>query len=240
MKLIAIVTDLHLGDDFPRANNIDAAQRWNIIFEDIKKRNVNQIVINGDIGDKPSNFVFFNELKYSGIPFTLTLGNHDFYEEAIKYFYRNNPNNDMELYYAEEDEETLFIYLDSLTGTVSKNQCEWLATQLRSPKKIFIFIHHPILAVPTIVDTLYPLSNRDEIANLLNQHTRPITICCGHYHIEHDQTVGNVRQLVTPAASVQIQQDDKEVIIDTTKFGYRLLLLRNNVIQTDVIWFNNN
>jgi Icc protein len=73
LKLIAIVTDLHLGDDFPRANNVDAAKRWNIIFEDIKKRNVNQIVINGDIGDRPSNFVFFNELKYNGIPFTLTL-----------------------------------------------------------------------------------------------------------------------------------------------------------------------
>jgi Icc protein len=148
LKLIAIVTDLHLGDDFPRANNVDAAQRWNIIFEDIKKRNVNQIVINGDIGDRPSNFVFFNELKYNGIPFTLTLGNHDFYDEAIKYFYRNNANNDLELYYAEEDEENIFIYLDSLTASISESQLNWLTRQLHSPKNITIFIHHRSLPRP--------------------------------------------------------------------------------------------
>ncbi len=237
MKLIAIVTDLHLGDDFPRANNVDAAQRWNIIFEDIKKRNVNQIVINGDIGDRPSNFVFFNELKYNGIPFTLTLGNHDFYDEAIKYFYRNNANNDLELYYAEEDEENIFIYLDSLTASISESQLNWLTRQLHSPKNITIFIHHPILPVPTAVDALYPLINRDEIALLLYKQQKPITVCCGHYHIAHDQTLHNVRQLVTPAASVQIKQDESQIIIDTTKFGYRLLLLRNNTIQTDVVWF---
>ena len=64
MRLIAIVTDLHLGDDFPRANNVDAAKRWNIIFEDIKKRNVNQIVINGDIGALMENTYPFQDQNF--------------------------------------------------------------------------------------------------------------------------------------------------------------------------------
>jgi Icc protein len=141
------------------------------------------------------------------------------------------------LYYAEEDEENIFIYLDSLTASISESQLNWLTRQLHSPKNITIFIHHPILPVPTAVDALYPLINRDEIALLLYKQQKPITVCCGHYHIAHDQTLHNVRQLVTPAASVQIKQDESQIIIDTTKFGYRLLLLRNNTIQTDVVWF---
>jgi Icc protein len=237
LKLIAIVTDLHLGEDFPKEHGVDASKRWNIILDDIKKRNVNQIVINGDIGDKPSNFMFFNELKFIGIPFTLTLGNHDFYEEAIKYFYRNNPNNDNELYYAEEDEENKFIYLDSLSAQISINQINWFEQQLNTNKKVFLFVHHPVLPVPTAVDVSYPLQNRSVIADILFKQNKNITICCGHYHLEHDQTIHNVRQLITPAASVQIQQHPETVIIDTSRFGYRLLLIRNNTIQTNVVWF---
>ena len=237
MKLIAIVTDLHLGEDFPKEHGVDAAQRWNRIFQDIQKRNVNQIVINGDIGDKPSNFVFFNELKFVGIPFTLTLGNHDFYEEAIKYFYRSNLNNDAALYYSEEDEENKFIYLDTLTAHLSDHQLNWLEQQLLTPKKVFLFLHHPVLPINTAVDNLYPLQNREALATILFKQHKEIIVCCGHYHMEHDQIVNNVRQLVTPAASVQIQHHPESVIIDTSRFGYRLLLIRNNTIQTEIVWF---
>lgn len=239
MKLIAIVTDFHFDEAFPIEQGIDAHKNWQIILDDIKKRNVNQIHIGGDIGEKKSNFIFFSELNYICIPYSLSIGNHDYYDEASKHFFRTNANNEQALYYTEEDETNLFIYLDSSSANISDTQLKWFEEKIQSTKKITVFVHHPILPVNTVVDKLYPLTNRDVLAEMLFKLHQPVTLCCGHYHLEHIQTIKNITQYLTPAVSYQVKPDTEEVLIDNKNFGYRLLLIRNDKIQTECVWFSN-
>jgi len=232
-KSIAFITDLHVDESFPIDHGIDARSNLKTIIDDITYRKIDDIIYGGDIGEKSSNQWFFDALKAFNL--SLVLGNHDYYEEAIKHY--QNIDNQNELYYSKELPYFKFIFLDSSSGAISQNQFTWLLASIQTDKNIVIYIHHPILAIDALVDKKYSLKNRDRIKDALLKTQNNVTIFSGHYHFEDETRINNITQYVTPASSYQVVKLPNEIKIDSQSFGYRIIEFNNDSIHTDLIMF---
>jgi Icc protein len=235
MKIIAYITDLHVDEDFPIENGADPRRNWELILQDIRQRGISDVIFGGDIGEKETNAWFFKTLEEFNL--CITLGNHDEFGEATKHYTRHiQPGRDG-LYYCTQAEGFKFIFLDSSLGEISEPQLIWLQQELAAPQKLAVFIHHPVLHVDTYVDKKYPLQNRDHVRELLEHTGRDITIFCGHYHLPDECSFKNIRQFITPSASIQIGRHREELKTDTSTFGYRLIEVNGKEMNTDVMMF---
>ena len=233
---IAYITDIHLDEDFPINQGIDARKNWNIILNDVKSKGITSIIFGGDIGEKFSNAYFFDSLKPFDI--AVSLGNHDDFNEVIKYDTTVTNTNKKTFYYTRNTSLYKFIFLDSSLITIDEEQFIWFKNELITDKKIIIFIHHPILPVHTEVDRKYYLIHRDRLRLELEQLSTEVAIFSGHYHFDDIQTYKNITQYITPAASYQIAKIPDGVIIETANFGYRILEFSEALIKTELILFH--
>ncbi|MGC6430925.1 MAG: metallophosphoesterase family protein [Jejuia sp.] len=235
MRKIAFITDTHFDEQFTLDALLDARKNWEIILDDLQSRKITELIIGGDIGNATSHKYFFESLKdYS---FHLLLGNHDSFIKLSKF--HNSKNTTEELYYSFEDEYYRYIFLDTSSYKVSEKQLTWLTQELRTHKKILIFIHHPILEVKTIVDKNYPLKNRKQIKNILESIKKPVTVFCGHYHTNDEQIENNIRQIITQSASYQFEKNINHLNILNSEFGYRIIEIEQNNIRTKLVTFIN-
>lgn len=228
MKQIAFVTDTHLQDPITTRYAVDAESNWQRILADLKDRNITDVIFGGDIGEADILPHFFGTLQ----PFNLhlVLGNHDSFDDVAPYF---NPGiQGEELYYHVDSGDTRFIFMDSSAETISDMQLEWLSAELSSDKLLIVCIHHPVLNTGTAMDRLYPLKNRDAVSAILQQSNKPVYIFCGHYHTSDERTENNITQFVTRAASFQVEKHADEVIITNNGFGYRIIELDVESVNT--------
>ncbi len=236
MKRIAHITDIHLNEQDPVNLQVNSKKNWEKILKNITEENISDIVFGGDIGNSSAHKWFFTSLnKFS---YTLCLGNHDQYKNVAKHFKRSTPVKNV-LCYVEENEVFRQIYFDTSAEFVSYDQLEWMKQQLHTIKKIIIFMHHPVLMVNTPIDRAYPLKNRDEVRNCLLNSKKDITIFCGHLHLADEQRLDNVRQIITPASSYQVVKNATEVVEDGSMFGYRIIEINGDNIESRVKMFNN-
>lgn len=237
MKLrIAHITDLHLDEDFPQEQGVDTRKNLEIILNDIRNKELTHIICTGDIGESQSIPYFINRVK--DYLFTLTLGNHDTYEEVTKYYSTGNRSKDKKLYSSEEKLGYKFIYLDSSSGHIDHIQLTWLGRELVTSLPIVMFIHHPIIGSDLMVDNIGKLENREEILNTLQASNKIITIFCGHYHMEQHQTHKKIHQYITPAVSFQIEKKKDKIVIDPHTFGYRIVSFEQGKISSEVQTFH--
>ena len=155
---IAYITDIHLDEQFPIDQGVNRRINWKTILKDISSKKIDKVIFGGDIGEKSSNQWFFESLENYNI--SISLGNHDYFSEVIKYYSNGVDKKQNELYYSEESTFYKCIFLDSSSGSISQNQIDWLKKELTINKKIIIFIHHPILAVDSEVDRRFSLKER--------------------------------------------------------------------------------
>jgi len=237
-KRIAYITDIHLDEDFPISQGVNARQNWKTILEDIAAKNISHLIFGGDIGTLAANAWFFESLKEFNLE--ITLGNHDQFEEAEKWFstMQSTKLSTTEWFYHRRTSFFDFIFLDSSAEAVSESQLGWLKKTLQHAKNVLLFIHHPILPVRTEIDKRYPLQERTKISNLLKAHPYAVHVFCGHYHMNDVQTSENIVQMITLAASYQVQKSPDIITIDTSTFGYRIIELEDQNIRTKVIQFH--
>ena len=235
IKRIAYITDIHIDEEFPKTVGVDGRQNWETILEDVASRNIDEVIYGGDIGERSSNFWFFESLKNYTV--SISLGNHDDFSEVIKHYKNDAYKNAEALFYSEENNFFKFIYLDSSTEFISDKQLMWLQKELITIKKILLFIHHPILKIPTIIDQKFYLKGREKIQALLEQTSNDITIFCGHYHMEDYRTYKNISQFVTPAGSYQVEKNLEEIKVNNKTFGYRIIELTKDKMDTEVVLF---
>ena len=88
------------------------------------------------------------------------------------------------------------------------------------------------------MDRLYPGSGRDALAERLASTEKEVHIYCGHYHTEHRQTWKNLTQSVTPAVVVQIKQHSPEIALEDKSFGYRIIRMAPDRVETEVVRFS--
>jgi hypothetical protein len=245
---IAHVTDIHLGQKVFSQPSLSGNKMGYVldpeehkenliaILDDLTRRGIREVVFGGDIGLKASIPWFFAALKRYDVHLRMFLGNHDTLESVRPYYPHPDSLNMGELYFACEGSHFKSIYLDSSSNSVSSEQSEWLRRELTSPKKILLFVHHPILALDTPLDRIgAALGNRDEIKACLQASGRSVMIFCGHYHMIDDRTDGTLRQYLTPAASYQIVKEASGVEIDQTTFGYRTITIVDDQLTTEVV-----
>jgi 3',5'-cyclic-AMP phosphodiesterase len=232
-QTIAYITDIHLDETYVTQIGVDPRANWQRILDDVQARGIRSIIFGGDIGEPSAHAWFFESLK--GFNLQLTLGNHDTFAEVSKHFKRGEWQE--EAYYAYEDNEFKYLFLDTSANTISATQKKWLEGELTTPKHLLLFIHHPILAVDTPVDRAYPLQGREELQQHLLQRNAPTIIFCGHYHMLDEQTKGGIRQYITPAASYQIIKEATDIETNNSRFGYRIITLTGESVSTELITF---
>lgn len=234
MKTIFYFTDPHLDEPSPGKHGADAHKNWNEILTELTMQDPDQLVVGGDIGAFSAYPEFFKTV--SAFPkLRVTPGNHDT-SAQVRNFFPDALPNETDFYLDEEDDDLKWLFLDSSTDKIGVEQLEWLKNQLATTQKeVILFIHHPILPVETPVDKKYPLQNRDIVKDLLLRHQQKVTIFCGHYHTEDHVTEANLVQYVCPATSYQIKKGTSEIEGDSDYFGYRMIYVDGNKIETEVI-----
>ncbi|WP_375334293.1 metallophosphoesterase family protein [Flagellimonas sp. C4] len=234
-KKIAYITDIHLDERFPIDQGVDARKNWEIILNDVSKKGIEEIVFGGDIGEKTANQWFFESLKNYNL--AITLGNHDYFDEVVDHYGMEVVESQTELYYSQEYNYYKFLFLDSSSGSISQEQFNWFKKELLTEKNIILFIHHPILGVDTEVDRQFALKNRNLLRTELQNLEKDVVIFCGHYHFEDERSNGNIRQYITPASSYQVEKIPDEIKVSSATFGYRIIELNKNKLNTEVILF---
>jgi 3',5'-cyclic AMP phosphodiesterase CpdA len=235
-KQIAFLTDIHLDEQLPSGEQVNPAANLEIVLHDVAKRGINTIVFGGDIGEASAHPYFFN--AFNAFSFQLILGNHDKYSNVKTHF--SSGTDAAALYYLADEENCRYLFLDTSAETISNTQLQWLQSALDTEKQTVIFLHHPVLPVDTPVDRLYPLANRDQLKSVLLQHQQNTVLCCGHYHMNDERQEANIRQFITPALSYQIVKDANAIEVDSSHFGYRILSVYDNRIETAVVRFGKN
>jgi len=235
LKKIAHITDTHLGDKTAVERGIDPHQNFIFILEALAKEGVDEIVFTGDIGEIENYAWFFEKMEAYKPGYKIITGNHDDLPEVLKYFKHNKTAGEGELYYYSEDEFYKYIFMDSSSATISPQQLEWLSSEIKTTKRIIVFIHHPILDIGTGMDTIYPLHNRNEVAQLLMECKQPVNVFCGHYHMPDKRSSGKITQHITPAASFQVKKFSSGLEIKTQNFGYRIIILTDHSVKSELI-----
>jgi len=227
---------MHLDEPSVTDKGVDARGNWKHILDDIATRNINDIVLGGDLGEPESHHWLLDTLK--GYNIDIILGNHDLFAAVSKNFNLKVLHSETELYYTHEDDYIRYIYLDSSSAYISNDQFTWLANILATTyKKIVVFIYHPVLEIETAVDRQYPLENREKIKNILQQCKKEVTIFCGHYHLNESRKEGNITQFITPAASFQIIKNLADIEVNTSFFGYRIISIDKDKINSEVLLY---
>ncbi len=234
MKQVAYITDIHLDDSFPIDAGVDPRKNWQTILADVQKRKITDIILGGDMGEPVSLAYFFDSLK--GFTINMSLGNHDHFHDIIQHHPKRSQGID-ELYYSFEEDGFKYIFLDSSSGSISEAQLDWLKDELSTQQRILLFIHHPILEVDTPVDKAYPLLNRDQVRSVLQSNSNDITIFAGHYHMTDEQRTENIKQYVSLACSVQLIKRTNVIATHRNFFGYRILTINEDNIETELVTF---
>ncbi|MDZ7660359.1 metallophosphoesterase family protein [Fodinibius sp.] len=236
VQSFAYITDTHLDESYLSKIGVDTRENWLRILESVSKKGLQDIVFGGDIGKADTHNWFFDTLQ--SFSFRIILGNHDNYQNVSEHLDLSLPqhNND-EFYYSQESDDNILLFLDSSSNSISKHQLKWVKSKLNRKRRVIVFIHHPVLPVETFVDTAAPLQNRDELETIFRKVGQEVTIFCGHYHMDHTQKKGSVTQIITPASSYQMEQSLNKVI-NTDTFGYRIIKLNNNSIDTELVMFD--
>jgi len=238
IKRIAHITDFHFEETFPIENGVDAHKNWKVVLDDINNRNIDEVICTGDIGDQASIQPFLQSLSDTGFTPRITLGNHDTFSEVDE-FYKNSLNQGVrELYYSFEEGSFKYIFLDSSADEVSQTQVDWLKNELKTGLRILLFMHNPILDCGTVLDQRFPLKNRKQLNEVLQECSQEITMFCGHYHMADERKENNIHQHITPAISYQVTKLPDRVEINNTTFGYRIIEVDENSISTEVVMFS--
>lgn len=236
-KRIAFITDVHLDEDYPIKQGVNARKNWELILKDVASRGINDVVFGGDMGENDAYEWFFETLK--SFDLKLILGNHDTFSEASKYYKNRFQGEHKELYYAFEDDYFKHIFLDSSSGEISKIQFLWFKEELNTDKKIIVFIHHPIIPVATLVDKKYYLLERAKIKNELLDRGNETYVFCGHYHMVDEIINKNIKQIISPAASYQMIKIPDEIQVTNETFGYRIIEINEDELKTSVVLYKN-
>ncbi|MEO1451678.1 MAG: metallophosphoesterase [Bacteroidota bacterium] len=231
---IAHVTDIHIHEMEEIGLSVKPERQWQIILDDLKARGIDEFIFGGDIGAASALPWFFASIS----PFQvhLVLGNHDRFSTVKPFLPTQQGVLTGTLDYSYHSRGYHWIFMDSSLGYLNEAQVNWLGEELDSPDPVILTVHHPIFPVDTEQDRRFPLKNREPLQVLLKQAAKPVTLLCGHYHCASDTISGQIRQLLTPAASYQIEHHPSEIKINENGFYYRLLTLEDSGLHTELIW----
>ncbi len=108
MRIIAHVSDIHLGERIEKYKDIDPERNLLSVLEDIKRRGIDEVVITGDICSRDSAGFLHGLLESYGFKYSFVLGNHDDVTVFREVFGQGHN------YYSFFDEERTYILIDDI------------------------------------------------------------------------------------------------------------------------------
>lgn len=236
---LAIISDLHINLDGEDSFGIDTQENARTILKELVKRDPDHLVILGDIClKKPSDRTYAwlkTQLTRLGIRYTLIAGNHDDVSMMQSEF--DLTLTEGRLYGKVVLEEHSFLYLDSSSKSIDEGQLSWMAEEIKSSEQplLHVFMHHP----PTDMDIPYmdekhSLENQDQVMSVLQESKVPMTVYCGHYHVEKEVQQGLVRIMVNPSCYFQLDHSTYDFRIDHYNIAYRILDLKKESARTSL------
>jgi Icc protein len=241
---IAHLTDLHIGLPGEDTSGVDVRKNFLRALTELRERQPDLLVISGDLCYRDAVAEIYHwvreALDRSGLSYRLLSGNHDDSRLLATSFGQNDLLKEGELYYAEQWHGQDILFLDSSTGRISPPQMQWLQEELaHRPGNILLFMHHPPvdMGVP-YMDHNYALQNQDELLHVLQAHPYPISVFCGHYHVDKSLRLANLDIHITPSCFFQIDWREEAFAVDHYRFGYRWLQYAHGGWQHGVRYLN--
>ncbi len=183
-----------------------------------------------------------DELRESGAPLILGLGNHDGRVNFRQIVLGEENSDEVERYY----HSTMFgglrvIMLDSklpdaVYGDLDEPQLAWLAEELRKPAPLgnLIAVHHP-----PVFSTVEPLSSHclnspEGLARTIAGH-HVHAVLSGHVHYSHVTTFGGTLSITTPATAYILDPGSQKKTRQTDGWGFTLGSLRGGQLYANPI-----
>ena len=236
MKIL-YANDVHFSGGsqplFPKS--IEAVPKF---FELIKsvKAEIDLLIINGDLTDYGSADEleqFKQALDQTGVPYQVTLGNHDLAPEEQISSDRSLENSCFGRLFGPEsvrsviDSGELQLLFFSIIDHDPDRNIGWLKNILSSRKPALLFCHYPLVPLRTDgfgktwgFDDMPDV--RGQLLDLIKEHSGSIpAYFCGHHHINSRVKFGETEQIVTGAAGLstccykQIEIKDGTITIKT-------------------------
>lgn len=239
MKIIQI-TDLHVAREGVETHGIDTRQNCLDILQKTKTLAPDYVVVSGDLCNMVGEMEVYEWVKKHldalEIPYYLLVGNHDDGPMMERCFDLQSDFTNGELFYHQQWNGQDFIFLDTGKYILSQQQLDWLSQQLAGiSNDVVIFMHHPPMNGGTpFMDNLHALKNMEAVQDVLFQHPYPITVFCGHYHVEKTMRMNNVLVQITPSTYFQIDQHEADFKVDHSKIALREIVVEGGYMSTAV------
>lgn len=246
MKIIQI-TDLHVGNENEFTHGVDVRQNFLDILKVVRHVAPDLLVLSGDLCFDSADPQVYQWLKshldYVDIPYAIIGGNHDDSMVLADCFKIHHLLVGDELYYKRLFGEYTLLFLETSRGSVSDGQLTWLDRQLSSmTESPIIFMHHPpMLSGVPHMDQNYALKNMDAVQSVLCDFPRPLTVFCGHYHVEKTVCYKNLIVHITPSTYFQLNWRTEGFQVDHYRPAYREINLRSDgIMESSVIYLDGN
>ena len=239
---ISQITDIHITLKSDKTiYGIDVVANFDNVLKKVVEFSPDLLVLSGDLcfskNDKKVYSYVKEKLDSTGLNYCVMAGNHDKTAPLAKAFgYDITGAGD--LYYSKDINNYRLIFTDSSKHRISSNQLELLLNDLKSDLKPVLFIHHPpaYAGVP-FMDRKYPLTNMEDLQEVLGIYKGDIPVFCGHYHNEKEFQHGNLNIFMTPSTYFQISDKTNHFKAASRIPGWRNIVLSENV-ETEIKYLN--
>ncbi len=192
MLKLAHITDTHIAAEGTEVNGVDTRDAFLRVLDDIREQNCDALVHGGDLaypeGDRESYSWIKEQLDALDIPYVVVPGNHDDGALMQSVFNRTDRPSLAILTGATAIRGESLMFMDSSSARLPLDKRQWLLREMQmQDDELILFQHHPPrpCGVP-FMDREYPYKTPELFAGMLKELGRPLTVFCGHYHVEKD------------------------------------------------------
>ncbi|WP_020537080.1 metallophosphoesterase [Lewinella cohaerens] len=241
MRIIQI-TDLHVGTPEERPFDIDIRANFIKVLKAAKAVPHDLLVISGDLCLEEGDLAIYQWIKQQLDDFQFNYlvipGNHDDKEMMVSTFGLHQQLQKGALFLTSPDDQPPLVLLDSGPGQVDETTLSLLQEYLQAhPAPICLFMHHPPMkmGVP-FMDNKHALRNREPLLSVLTEHSYPISIFTGHYHVEKSMRWRNLDIHITPSCYFQIDWKKEDFAVDHHNIAYRYINWDGETLEHTVFY----
>lgn len=236
---IGQVSDIHIGEDESLVQGIDVRSNFLKAVQSDTMKDLDLLVLSGDLANEnaePGAYRFVADtIKSLKCPVCIIPGNHDDIDVMAKFF--DIPAKNGKCYFRYDLDGRSIFFLDSACGVVSRDQLEWLESEI--PKvdgEVLLFMHHPpCFCNHRFMDLHYYLHNMVEVQQVLSQFKNLNHVFCGHYHNDFHRKFAHIDVHVAPSTQMQIDPEKPYFSMRSTEPGWHIIRWGDSV-ENEVIY----
>jgi len=238
---IALVSDMHLSMKEQYFRGVDVKKNFLEVLSEVKNNDPELLIYMGDFCmDEPEPEVYHWVKKETDALNTTTFaipGNHDDQSILAKTFSLPFIPETGEICYGLDLGFVFLLFSDSSKATISNDQLKWLIENCSDEKPVLWFTHYPPVKCGCLyMDTNHAFIDSDKNLHFLRKKHTIEHIYCGHYHTGKDLKWEEISIHITPSTCFQVDENSNDMVIHSTKPGYRVITLEDGYIDNNYIF----